>query len=63
MTKREAAIVTAYTGIKIGEFHEAHKYIEEVLQRPVFIHELARKEITDKIHEKSRQDFLSIKVE
>ena len=41
MTKREAAIVSAYTGVLIGDFDEVHKYIEELLGRPVFTHELA----------------------
>jgi hypothetical protein len=62
MTKREAAIVMAYTGICIGEFDEFHGYIEEILERPVMTHELAYKEIILEIREKSKQDFITIEV-
>jgi hypothetical protein len=35
MTKREAAIISAYTGILVGKFSDMHALIEEVLGRPV----------------------------
>jgi hypothetical protein len=63
MTKREAAIVSAYTGILIGEFSDCHKYIEEIMDRPVWTHELGDKNVINKIKELSRNDFLNIKVE
>lgn len=31
MTKREAAIVSAYTGYLIGEFKDYHAYVEEIM--------------------------------
>lgn len=40
MTKREAAIVSAYTGIMLGKFSDMLGYIEEILGRPVHTHEL-----------------------
>lgn len=61
MTKREAAIVSAYTGVLIGDFEEMHKYIEEIMGRPVFTHELPK--LFDEIKERSKNDFVSIKVE
>jgi len=63
MTKREAAIVSAYTGFLIGEFADCHKYIEEIIGRPVWTHELGDKNVINKIKELSRNDFLNIKVE
>ncbi len=63
MTKREAAIVAAYTGVLIGKFSDMHEYIEEVLDRPVFTHELAQNEVIQEIKEKTKQDFVNIKVE
>ena len=63
MTKREAAIVSAYTGILIGEFGDMHKYIEEVVGRPVWTHELGNRDVFNRIKELSRNDFLNIKVE
>ena len=62
MTKQEAAIVSAYTGILIGDFSDMHEYIEVLLQRPVFTHELASKQITNEIKEKSKNDFINIEV-
>lgn len=63
MTKREAAIVSAYTGFLIGDFNEFHNYVEEKFGRPVWVHELADKTKAEELHEKSRADFISMKVE
>ena len=60
MNKREAAIVSAYTGILIGEFGEMHKYIEEIMGRPVWTHEMPY--LWDEIKARSKDDFLSIKI-
>ena len=62
MNKREAAIVTAYTGRLIGSFSDFHEYVEEVFERPVFTHELGDRRITDKLKELSKPDFISIPV-
>lgn len=61
MTKREAAIVSAYTGVLIGDFNEMHRYIEEIMGRQVFTHELSY--IFDEIMKRSKNDFMNIKVE
>lgn len=60
MTKREAAIVSAYTGILIGEFENFNGYAEEIMGRSVCTHELLY--IADEIKEKSKKDFMSIKI-
>lgn len=62
ITKREAAIVSAYTGYLLGKFTDLQEYIEEILKRPVFTHELANKETIKLIKEKSKDDFMSIKI-
>ena len=62
MTKREAAIVSAYTGFMLSSFSGMHEYIEEILGRPVFTHEMACKEVFDEIHEKSKADFIALEV-
>lgn len=61
MTKREAAIVSAYTGYLIGKFSDFHAYAEEVMGRPIFAHEFPS--IADELKEKSKKDFMSIKIE
>ena len=62
MTKREAAIIGAYTGVLLGKFDDMHSYIEEIMGRPVWTHELANEKTVDAIKEKSRADFLAIQV-
>jgi len=62
MTKNEAAIVSAYTGILIGEFSNMHEYVEKIMDRPVLTHEMGNKEIANEIKEKSKNDFISMEV-
>ena len=58
MTKREGAILSAYTGCLLCDFNDFHKYIEELLGRPVFTHEIP--ELTEEIKERSRTDFITV---
>lgn len=63
MTDREKAIVSAYTGVTMlaGEkFSIFHKYIEDLLGRPVWTHELASETVWNEIKEKSKPDFLKL---
>jgi len=60
MTKRESAIIGAYTGILAGPFDELHSYIEEIMGRPVFTHELGMSEMAAAIKERARSDFLAL---
>lgn len=63
MKNREKAIIMAYTGVCMlsgDEFQHFHKYVEEIMGRPVFTHELADKAICDKIKEKAKPDFLKL---
>ena len=63
ITKREASIISAYTGILIGTFADMHGYIEEVMQRPVYTHEMGNRKIADEIKRLSKEDFLNLNVE
>ena len=61
MTKRECAIVTAYTGycmLEGKELGEFYKYVEEKMGKPVWSHELYTLE--DEIKEKSKADFIKL---
>ena len=63
MTDREKAIVMAYTGVTMlsGEkFQIFHEYIEKILGRPVWTHELADELVWKEIKEKSKDDFIEI---
>ena len=63
ITKREAAIISAYTNYLIGDFTDMHQYIEEVMDRPVFTHELANPLVVEEIREKSKNDFIDLEIE
>jgi hypothetical protein len=60
MTRRESAIIGAFTGILAGPFDALYEYIEEIMQRPVFAHELANKATVNEIKEKARADFIKL---
>jgi hypothetical protein len=60
MTKREAAIVSAYTGYLLGDLRDRQTYVEELLQRPVFTHELADPAFEKEISEKAKPDFVKL---
>ena len=63
MTDREKAVVMAYTGFAMltGEKLDIfYAYVREILGRPVWTHELAIKEVSAEIHEKSEKDFLEL---
>lgn len=63
MTKEECAIVMAYTGTvmltgdNLGIYY---KYLEKILGRPVWTHELADKAVQKEIKEKSLNDFRTL---
>ena len=60
MTKKEAAIISAYTGILLGEFSDMHEYIEQILGKRVWTHQLANEHINNEIKNKSRDDFMAL---
>ena len=60
MTKREALIISAYTGYLLCDMDELHKFIEKTLGRPVFTHELAQDNILDEIRLKLKDSFIEI---
>lgn len=61
MTRREATIVSAYTGYFIGGLDDLYKYLFELVGRPVYTHEIPA--VLDKYHSKIRQDFVMLEVE
>lgn len=60
MTKREAAIVTAYTDMLIGKIDEVYEYLGELVGRPIYTHEIPW--AMDKYRDKIKQDFISLEV-
>ena len=63
MTYKEAIAISAYTGFCFAPFDEVHKFIEEILGRPVLMHELAKDDIWEdikKIMEKNLYAYIRI---
>lgn len=62
VTKREAAIISAFTGYLLGDFEEYHKYIESKMERPVQTIEIANEDFFKEIQKRALEDFKNIKV-
>lgn len=60
LTKEQAAIIGAFTGISCGPFDEVHEYVEKIFGRPVFTHEMGSPEFATKVKHLAMHDFLSI---
>lgn len=63
MTDREKAIVMAYTGkcmLTGDKLHIFYKYVEDIMGRPVYTHEMGIKAVDDAIREKSKADFITL---
>lgn len=60
MTDKERIIVSAYTGVLMCEFSKLHEYIEKILGRPVFTHEMANENVWKEIKEKFKEDFMKL---
>ena len=60
LTKEQAIIVSAYTGVTAMNFGFVHEAVEKKLGRPVWTHEFADKEFTQKVQDAFRADFLEI---
>lgn len=60
MTKREGAIISAFSGILCGNFASLQEYADEVMGYPTFTHQFGNKKFVDKLKEKSRNDFIEL---
>ena len=61
MTDKEKAIVMAHTGICMltgDKFQIFHKYVEDIMGRPIMTHEIGW--LADTIKEKSKTDFIAL---
>jgi len=58
--KEIGAIIGAYTGILCGEFSDMHEYIEKIMGRPVWTHEMGSRETMEKIKQKAKPDFIRV---
>ena len=58
MTKREGAVLTAYTGHLLCAPEEFYRYSTEILGEPIFTHEIPDR--SDELREKSEEEFIKI---
>ena len=61
MTKKECAIIMAYTGCCMLTGEDLlifHKYVDEIMNRPLLTHEIGI--LSDEIKEKSKNDFIKL---
>ena len=61
MTRREATIVSAYTGYFIGGLDDLCEYLSELIGRPIYSHEISA--VLDEYHNKIRQDFVVLEAQ
>ena len=61
LTSHQAVVLSAFTGVMLtDDFPALHAYIERVMERPVFTHELADRNVWRAIRERSEADMLAI---
>lgn len=60
MLEMEKIIISAYTGYLMTDFDKVHEYIERVLNRPVWTHELGNEHIYEMIRERVKPDFMAL---
>ena len=60
LTREQAAVIGAYTGILAGPVSDMHDYIRRIMKRPVFTHELADDAVAEQIRAAAKPDFLAI---
>lgn len=64
MTKQEAVILSAYTGyLLVPDFSDVHEFIEKILERPVWTHQLADPAIHEEIKKKCKPLLPTVKEE
>lgn len=56
--RHDAAVVAAHTGILMGRFDDYHGYIEELMGRPVWTHEIPA--LAHELEERSLDDWVEL---
>ena len=60
LTRRQSAILGAFTGISCGPFEAVQQYAEEKFGGPIWTHEFANETFAAQLRDLAREDFLSI---
>ena len=60
ITKREAAIISAYTKPMLKNLSDRHEYIEKLFGHPVFTHQMGNKEFSLELRALAKPDFVKL---
>ena len=61
LTRKQAAIIGAYTGVTCGPFGDIHKYVDSLPGlKGIMTHDFASENICEIIRKESKADFLAI---
>lgn len=61
MTREEAILLSAYTGVLlVPDFSDVHKFCEDTLGRPIWTHEFADQDVQKEIREKLRPQIMEL---
>lgn len=60
LTKEQAIVISAYTGIMCCSFSLLHEDVEKRFGCPVFTHQFGDREFMEKIQEVYREDFIGM---
>ncbi len=60
LTKEQAAIIDAFTGIACGPFADVQELGDRLMGRPTWTHEYGNKEFAAKVKELAKPLFLAI---
>lgn len=60
LTREQAAVLSAFTGVMMGEWADFQEYAERLLGRAVFTHEFAQDTLSAQIREAARDDFMAL---
>lgn len=60
LTKEQAAVIGAYTGVTAGPFADIHEYAERKLGYPIFTHQFANPKVVEALKQAAREDFLAM---
>ena len=63
LTRRQAAIVGAYTGISAGPFEDIQLLGDELMERSTWTHEYGASAFVDELKERAKPLFLGIAAE
>ena len=58
LTKEQAAIIGAYTGITCGPFADVHEYCERIMGGPIWTHQFPA--LQERIREAAKADFIAL---